>query len=494
MISKEYSLNLNKESGFCSITIMTLGILSLLLIGVLTAYQPRLVLITVGSLMFAIALLLTLPSRFFLILVVYSLVLGQSIPLVQVGQRTVNIRPDDILIFMLVVSVFLKGDLSRLRLVPKHFTFALVAFLSLLWISVLFSILRLGWSHNIQGIIDGIQWIEYSLLLYVTPVLLSSRHDLEKMFSHFVIASVIVVGVGVYQSFTITNFNVSRIGSTFGSTIRGQEGNPNLFGTYLMFVCFYILSCIVFMRYRRFKRFLLTIYLSVSLFLLYQTLSRGTWLGFGVGLILFIMINTLSPRLHKNVLRIARSSLLVIPIIVGYYFWDLAVTRRSYDVVQRLRATILLQGSSGSSVINRLAMWEEMWKLFLEFPIFGIGYRAIPAYSRFIYSMRMRMLIVTADNYYLEILVTMGILGLIVFILLLYCIWRFVLRTFFLAIRRGSGIEQALTGGLLASFVGLLAISFTGGQLAVSRILGNLWFLLGLVIVINANLKRDCHL
>jgi len=110
------------------------------------------------------------------------------------------------------------------------------------------------------------------------------------------------------------------------------------------------------------------------------------------------------------------------------------------------------------SALQRVYGWRTAWKVFLDHPWTGIGYLGFRFVSNRYNALRLNL--VTVENYFYEILVSMGIVGLVVISVV-------VVRLF----KLGREVGRVAPEGTLASHMarvhgplvlGLLAANLTG--------------------------------
>lgn len=90
----------------------------------------------------------------------------------------------------------------------------------------------------------------------------------------------------------------------------------------------------------------------------------------------------------------------------------------------RLARTLLLERGSFESftALVRFQSWQSAWSAFLDHPILGIGYLSLASVSSRYNDLQ--LVLVTAENYYLEIAAGMGIVGLVALAFVLVRLFR----------------------------------------------------------------------
>ena len=126
-----------------------------------------------------------------------------------------------------------------------------------------------------------------------------------------------------------------------------------------------------------------------------------------------------------------------------------------------------------SSATLRVQSWQGVIKDLKYHPILGYG---ITGYW-FI------------DAQYFRTLIELGLLGLCIYIYLMYSIFKFILETHRIA---SDSLGKGLTMGVLAGFVSLLLHAIGSNTFIIVRIMEPFWFLMGLLVVLY-NIEKDEH-
>lgn len=209
-------------------------------------------------------------------------------------------------------------------------------------------------------------------------------------------------------------------------------------------------------------RIVTLLFLGVALATLVLTQSRSSLLAWAVFALL-----SMRRSGWKGLLALAAALAVTVPLVPDNY-WE------------RLGRTIFLEKGTfeAFSSLVRIYGWKVAWGVFLENPIFGVGYLGFrfisDAYNEF------RMVFVTAENFYLEIAVSMGIVGLTVLGILIARLFQLG-RAVHRASEEGS-IGHAMGryhGPLLA---GVLVANLTGDNLVGLAGLAHLSLWLGILV------------
>ncbi|MCB2218438.1 MAG: O-antigen ligase family protein [Desulfobulbaceae bacterium] len=209
-------------------------------------------------------------------------------------------------------------------------------------------------------------------------------------------------------------------------TISGRLGgllNPNSIGmlmSSLMLCCFIIKRNVI--------KFVL---LAIFLYFLIETGSRSSVLSFIAGV---MIINFSRLKITINFLKVSLISfcivlLIIISLLYGEYLWKYLLDFFAVDSKYR---------GLDSGATGRVFAWQEAWRLFLNNPFFGVGFRAHE------YHMTTQS---SAHNGYLSLLAEVGIFGsLVIFAMISISIYK-------LSKYRGSMIKMFMLGCIIAYLV-----------------------------------------
>lgn len=239
-----------------------------------------------------------------------------------------------------------------------------------------------------------------------------------------------------------TPSGVARVGGFFS--------NPMTFAHLHALIFFLVAGVSLYLFEARNKQSRFSVFLTGLLGLaLLLTFTRGAWIGVFVG---FIVMGFLFHR--KWGLRIL--------------FGLLALGLAAFFLVPAIQERALQFMSSSSYDSERVWIWKANWQMFLDHPIFGVGYgentQALPQYYKKI-SAPEGLIVSHSHNQFLNILSGLGILGFLsylwVFIKFLSLSWK--------AFRRSKSVSAPiwLQGLALGAFTA--QISFLVGGLTESN-------------------------
>lgn len=169
------------------------------------------------------------------------------------------------------------------------------------------------------------------------------------------------------------------------------------------------------------------------------TMSRGAWIGLGVGLVVFGYLVWRTENRPRILTFVGDVALLSLPIVLVVGFW-LAVTFPGLDAY-------LGTVSGGESAMGRVALWRQGLDLVQDYPFTGAGLNS-PMMALSSYVMLLHVgFIVFVHNMFLEIAVEQGIPALLSFLSLLLL----ALSSLSGALRRGVNALTAGAGAAIAA-------------------------------------------
>jgi len=239
--------------------------------------------------------------------------------------------------------------------------------------------------------------------------------------------------VGMFQYLTGNTLGIWLDQDAFAGLGRvvSTFGNPNVYGTYLLLAIPLAAACIVYVKNPFYKLCALGItgLLAVNLLL---TLSRGCYLALALSAGIFVLI------IEKRLI------VAFIPALVGSLF-VLPAT-----VVNRLFSIVNFQDTSTAF---RLNIWQGSLRILQDFWMTGLG-QGIDAYNR-VYPYYAFAAIVSphSHNLFIQIFVELGLVGLIVFIVVLACFFRTMVNF----LRRATDFRlRVVAAAMISAVIGFL--------------------------------------
>jgi len=296
-------------------------------------------------------------------------------------------------------------------------------------------------------------YVEMFLLAVVVASAIKEKRQVQILLALMVV-SVLVVNRSYYSTLSGRDF------SQFSYSVRdaGPLGYAGVNGlaAFEAMVASFLLGLFAFTKKIYVKLGILLVVATCWYSLLFS-FSRGGYLGLLVGLI------------TAGLLKSRWLLVVVVVLVVG---WQ---TLLPVAVQERIRMTTedAQEGQQfDSSSQQRLELWSDAMDLFKRNPITGAGYDTYSYLGR-VGSFR------DTHNYYIKVLAEMGVVGLILFLVLLGKLLRAGIRLFFHApdpFWRGVGL------GFTVLLVSAMVMNFFGDRWTYQQVDGFLWILLGCVI------------
>jgi len=320
-----------------------------------------------------------------------------------------------LLTFLSLILWIAKGLIKREEWNPKLDLFSL---LFLIWIGI--SLLSTGLSPFLIPSLKGFA----KFLVYLTAYFLflsnfDTKERKEKAVFVVSLSALIVSLYGVWQEIIgvaplalwedieAMGENVVRVYSTLK--------NPNLLGGYLIGVIPLCLSLLI-MR-RDWRRPLLALSFVSSLLALLWTYSRGAYIGFFASiLVLFLLLLRLAWQKGKTKARLAIALFLVLFVLLS----SLTVIA-SPTLKGRIKTIFSIWGHTSN--VTRFTIWKSSLQMFKDNWLIGIGPGNDTFRRVYAFYMRPRFNSLASYNIFLQVAIENGILGLIVFLSMLYVLF-----------------------------------------------------------------------
>ncbi len=233
------------------------------------------------------------------------------------------------------------------------------------------------------------------------------KEDINLLFKAIIGCAWAVSAYGLIQAINLyvySGVDLLYWTNAFQKRIFSTIANPNFLGNYLLFSLMVVLARFCYTHYKRY--ILLIAILLVDIFF---TESKGAWLGLGVSLVIFagVYLNFFKTKLsaHKKIINI---SALIFFLVCG--------------------ALVVHYGAKRMQSVNfRLSTWRSTWDMVQATPLTGTGFGSFQviyqAYKRpDIFYMENLHNAETqhAENFFLEQWASLGILGLGLFLYLVF--------------------------------------------------------------------------
>ncbi|MHC4394554.1 MAG: O-antigen ligase family protein [Planctomycetota bacterium] len=230
------------------------------------------------------------------------------------------------------------------------------------------------------------------------------------------------------------------------------------------------------------KNYKRTSILAVSVFVigavaLLLTRTRGAWIGFIAGLVLFLIIKQKWLSLASFMVGLA--------LIISIFFVCFPNSGVGKEITSLLRPLDRQTPRAAESNLKRWHMCKASWRMFKKHPFLGIGpyqfRKELPNYlpEQVKAQIFKNSFYDEAHNIYLDCLATMGAIGLLSLLFFLFTVFRLLVLKYKI---HKPGFEKNLVLGVLIAFTGFCVAGLFSQSFHDSEILLNLLFLLGLVL------------
>jgi O-antigen ligase len=385
------------------------------------------------------------PHAAFYILIVSMLFSPQVIG-GQTAAREITFRMDDLLLFVIVLTWLARAaiykELAVFRLTPLHTPIALFMAVSLL--ATLLGMVR-GNVSVASGLFFNLKIFEYFVVFFMVV----NNVKEEKEIKTFVILILLVaLFVNFYALYQVPSGE--RVSAPFE-----RYGEPNTLGGYLVVIISLTLALFLLRSFGQRTNLLIPLLVLSGASVMF-TQSRGSWLGL---ICMSAPFMILSP---KRVFFIIGAIFLVLALpyiapestkerFVGTFRPD-----PGFEQTERFMGRGL--DPSASERMTGYKQGFEKWK---KRPIFGYGITG----AGFI------------DGQFIRVLVETGIVGIALFLFLLWRMAIFLWDTYRSA---DDPFFKALYLGMLGALIGLIGHSISANSFIIVRIMEPFWFLMGL--------------
>ena len=406
--------------------------------------------IFLGALLFFIAFFNT---NFALGILIFSMLLSPEFQLGGISGRAVVLRLDDILILVVsfgwLAKMAVNKELGLLRLTPLNKV--LLGFMLVYVIITAVNIL-IG-NVTVRGsIFYLLKYMEYFLLYFVVS---NSLRDFKQIRTFVYLMILVMSFISIYAWYQHLT-GIIRPSAPF----EGKFGEPNTLGGYLLLIQMIIIGLILNLSSLR-KKIILTLVLFLSFPAFLFTLSRGSWLGFVVALLVLIILSKKGKLLLFAIFVVLAT---FFSIVMPKYVQE----RVEYTFSDRTQRTIMGReiGLDPSSAA-RIDTWRDAMRKWRKSPVMGFGAGSAGA---------------IVDNQYARLLTEVGTIGFVAFVWMVMGIFKaslFSLQKF-----EDNNFISGLSAGFIAGFAGLLAHGLGAATFIIVRIMEPFWFLAAIVVMV----------
>lgn len=419
--------------------------------------SPLLALGLVGGLI--IALITLINTDLALIILIFSMLLSPEITIIQVPERAVVLRIDDILVvfmfFTWLAKMAINKQLGFLKKTPINRPLAAYVFLYIF--STVLGIIH-GRINPLTSFFYILKYTEYFMIFFIFANNIRTIKQVKVLNFVLLLTCVFVCAYALS-----TRSQYGRVTAPFEGR-KGEGGaEPNTLGGYLVLLSGVTMGQLLYSKSGTYRPFLLGL-ISLIIPALIFTFSRGGYAGFIVMYLTLIFFTKKGKMALVSILAIAILLAIFTPQVIPREMKErITDTFSSAGGEYRvLGGTVRLDASSGW----RVRVWGWIFEKFQRHPFFGWGVTGLGL----------------VDQQYALILGEVGLIGMAVFIWLMITIFRNALR-----IKNTLEIEEhrGLVIGFIAGFAGILCHSLAANIFIIVRIMEPFWFLAAAVIVLN---------
>jgi len=395
-------------------------------------------------------------------------------------------------IFVLLTLMFWGLEIAsrgEIKFTSVPFNFPVLSFIAI----CLFSLI---WSNNIFVSLKELPlFLAGPLLYFVITNNISDVRPIRRILNVLLIVGSLFGIYGILQYNGIDfSFWVANVGRR---QVFGLFGNVNYFAEYLI-VPLPIAVSLFFAPQNKFKKILLLIGIIAMGASLTATVTRGSYLGFGVSLIfmffLFLIFRGKDFIKRNKIIFIA---ILVIIIIITTLFIIPNPLNKSGTAIEKIKSRISISRLTQSYPLKRrIATWKFTVLMIKDHPLLGSGigtfkYNTLKYQAEFFKQGENRALYPhgfaeKAHNEYLQLWAEMGIVGLGIFVWLIISYFNYGLK---ILRKIKDEYKQAIIIGLMGSVVAVLIDSLLGFPLHLPATIILFWMALGLTVAFGESEK-----
>lgn len=333
----------------------------------------------------------------------------------------------------------------------------------------IFSVVRGGLYYGSRYFVEFIfplkRWLTPLFLYFLAINIVRNK----TIFKNTIVIIMIVVAVAGLLAVK-QGLDVGDAGSLDSSRVGGLAEQPNMMGGFFVYYMFLYLG--FFMLYwRNFKYWGLLLPFLACFRGIQYTFSRGAFLGFGIGLAgvaffrnkwLFLLLcfgaflAVLNPQILPGSLRYA-------------------VERTSSGQYDSFSEGLPLEEAVDPSAGRRIEIWKGALEIIKDNPWWGVGYGVFPYAIPYYVNLGE----VDAHNTYLLIAAEMGIPVLLLFLLIIFVVFK---NTFWLFRRVEDQFIKATALGMLGGLSGALVVNMFGSRFESEEVSAYFWILAGLIV------------
>lgn len=301
----------------------------------------------------------------------------------------------------------------------KNFLKSLNKFSLLLFIFLGINIYATGFSPYLTSAIKGLaKFLVYFAIFFIFRDVFDDTSKQKKTIISILLSTFILSIYCVYQWIIkvppLAGWEDPELIAEGVTRVYGTLLNPNLLGGYLISVFPFLFSALIFYPY--FKSFISLTIIITALSIIW-TYSRGAYLGFlaSLGILFggtFLYFWQKDKKLRRKLLVIYS---IIILLGIGFIF--------SSDYLRaRILSMFTLWGHTSNA--TRIMIWKSSFKIFKDFFLTGIGLGNDVFRQVYAFYMESKYTALASYNLFLELAIEGSIFSLIVFLIMLYTLFK----------------------------------------------------------------------
>ena len=385
-----------------------------------------------------------------LIIVILSMLLSPEVRAGQIASRNVNIRAEDLFIFVIffgwLAQMAVKKELGFMKRNPLNTPILL--YLAVCVISSLMGLIQ-GRIIFKDSFFYLLKYFEYFLIFFLVGNNLKTYKQ-AKVFIFFILFTCFIVCCLAWLQVPS--------GERLSAPFESEGGEPNTFAGYLLLMLALILGLFFYSKTQAKKLLFLSFFGFAAVpFLL--TMSREGWISFFPMLLGFVALNKKS--------RLPLSVVIIVGLILMPYFLPKRVHERARDTFAEEKSYQVFgkKVHVSESFAARIDSWDVAFNKLIQKPVLGHG---IPGGG-------------VIDNQYTRVMIETGLVGFSIFMWLIILLFRLAFKTFVTA---QDDFAKGIALGFICGMIGMMTQSFGAAVFILIRVMEPFWFLAAIVVTL----------
>ncbi len=416
--------------------------------------------------------------------VIGILIIAFALPLERIGAYefgTTTIRITQGVLIITIVAWLVR------KIFQRDYSYAHNPLLPLLAVFIAINFIGLPHSLNFQRSVTVLAYIIFTVLLaWLVPNIVTKKEHVQKIVLVLLVSFILVAGFGLFQFFgdmtglptEVTGLRDLYTKDVLGFTrVQSTAYEPLYFANYLL-LPISVLFALFLSRKNIVKSGWLVTLFALGMVNLILTVSRGGYVA------LFVTLAVIGLFYLRRLLIFRNMLAFIIGIVVVLWVASAALGTGEGFLTKEKFQEHVSNIFYGASYSERIYTFEQAVVAWREYPLTGIGPGGfgpfMAPHPSYIPEDGWRIV----NNEYIEILAENGIIGLLIFLLMLGLL---VIRSVKAIAHTQDGYLRAIMVALLGGFLGILAQYMTFSTLYIIHV----WFVIGLMIAVqNIIFKR----